>query len=523
MAELGLSSQGLREQIKDKGLLSVFQTLKTASEGNSEAFERVFGNIRALKGIMDLTGASANVTAQIFDRMANTSGITSKAFEELQKSSEFKLRKGLKALQNSFTDLGAQLMDSLLPAITSILGKITSLFKAFGRLSPQTKQLAIGFAALAVVLPTILSVGGAVLAVISAMISPIGLVAVAVAGLILYFDDIANAFVVFKNAVKYNVLHVLIRINEFFEKYLFRPLRTAAKLFNQFLDDGFGADFGSTIDDFFKEGEDISKEAGKKLAENYVKQWEETSKERFDGSLKKVGSYLKNKVSGLLSGAGVGAPTGVSTPKMPSGPAKSPFDAARMPQVSAAVLNTSKSFNELNKQIVNSQTFSEKLGQFFMQFEPQVNHLAMAVGGTLMSSFQTLAQGGNFFDSLIQGLKRLIIQLAAAAAAAAVLFVLTGGGSAGGSSLGSFKTIFSSLSGLPKFANGGIVSGPTLGLMGEYTGARSNPEVIAPLDKLKGMIGQGEQNVRVGGEFRLQGQDLVVALQRAEKNRSRLL
>jgi len=76
---------------------------------------------------------------------------------------------------------------------------------------------------------------------------------------------------------------------------------------------------------------------------------------------------------------------------------------------------------------------------------------------------------------------------------------------------------------VPKFANGGIVSGPTLGLMGEYSGARSNPEVIAPLDKLKGMIGQQGQTVHVGGEFRLQGQDLVVALQRAEKNRSRLL
>ena len=35
------------------------------------------------------------------------------------------------------------------------------------------------------------------------------------------------------------------------------------------------------------------------------------------------------------------------------------------------------------------------------------------------------------------------------------------------------------------FAKGGIVSSPTLGLVGEYSGARANPEVIAPLDKLK--------------------------------------
>jgi hypothetical protein len=34
--------------------------------------------------------------------------------------------------------------------------------------------------------------------------------------------------------------------------------------------------------------------------------------------------------------------------------------------------------------------------------------------------------------------------------------------------------------------------------------------------------GKQAQQVNVGGEFRIQGQDLVVALQRAERNRSRL-
>ena len=82
---------------------------------------------------------------------------------------------------------------------------------------------------------------------------------------------------------------------------------------------------------------------------------------------------------------------------------------------------------------------------------------------------------------------------------------------------------FSGGGGVQPFANGGIVSGPTLGLIGEYSGARSNPEVVAPLDKLKGMIGQQGQNVNVGGEFRIQGQDLVVALQRAERNRKRIV
>ena len=65
----------------------------------------------------------------------------------------------------------------------------------------------------------------------------------------------------------------------------------------------------------------------------------------------------------------------------------------------------------------------------------------------------------------------------------------------------------SQLKSIGVFAKGGIAYGPTLGLFGEYAGASTNPEVVAPLDKLRSMIGgQG-----AGGtvEFRMRGRDLV--------------
>ncbi|QDP47616.1 MAG: putative tape measure protein [Prokaryotic dsDNA virus sp.] len=77
---------------------------------------------------------------------------------------------------------------------------------------------------------------------------------------------------------------------------------------------------------------------------------------------------------------------------------------------------------------------------------------------------------------------------------------------------------------IPSFAKGGIVSAPTLALVGDNTGAgRGNPEVIAPLNKLQGMIdAKSNQQINVGGEFRLEGQDLVLALQRAGRERNRI-
>ena len=70
------------------------------------------------------------------------------------------------------------------------------------------------------------------------------------------------------------------------------------------------------------------------------------------------------------------------------------------------------------------------------------------------------------------------------------------------------------------FADGGIVSGPTLGLVGEYAGAKNNPEVIAPLDKLKSMIGDsGGGRVAVYG--RLQGSDINISGERGKLKQNR--
>ena len=498
MKELGLSSQGLRQQIKDEGLLSVLETLRQASERNSGAFERVFGNVRALRGILDLTGKGAAVTAEIFQRMANTSGVTAAAFDELQKSSEFKLRKGLIQLKNSFTDLGGVLMESLMPMLQNVMGFLQDLFLAFNRLDPTTKQLVIGFTAFAAVLPTILTVLGSLGTVLAALYSPITLVAAAIGIVVLYFDDIANATVLFKNAIKFNVLRVLIRVEEFFKKYIFLPLQTAGLLFTEFKDNLLGGDFSGILDAAFEQGEQISKDAGKKLADSYVDEWEKNVEQRFDGTVSTLLKKIQGQVSSVFEGVGVTTPGG------------------RKPVQALNVKTTGSNFGQITAAAVQITDLTNKM----QNASDVTKQLANSVGDTLMNSFMALADGGNFFDSIIQGLKKLLVRLVAAAAAAAVLSALLPGAAA---NLGGVKGIFSSLSGLQTFANGGIISGPTLGLMGEYSGARSNPEVVSPLDKLKGMIGQTGQNVNVGGEFRIQGQDLVVALQRAERNRKRIL
>ena len=153
--------------------------------------------------------------------------------------------------------------------------------------------------------------------------------------------------------------------------------------------------------------------------------------------------------------------------------------------------------------------------------------------GPLAGAFETMMQTGEFsFKAIIKSLGQVIAKLMAAIAAAAILAVVisiaTGGAAGGGKS---FATAFSGLMsgkgmfpGLTPRAKGGIFTGPSAALIGEYPGARNNPEVVAPLDKLKSLIGDSGAGSSGGFtgqlETRISGNDLVILMNRANKNRN---
>lgn len=87
--------------------------------------------------------------------------------------------------------------------------------------------------------------------------------------------------------------------------------------------------------------------------------------------------------------------------------------------------------------------------------------------------------------------------------------------------LASVASIIAALTNIPTptaFANGGVVSGPTYALVGEYAGASNNPEVIAPLSKLREYITPASSNHQ-GGEvaFKIEGRTLVGLLNKEAK------
>lgn len=109
-------------------------------------------------------------------------------------------------------------------------------------------------------------------------------------------------------------------------------------------------------------------------------------------------------------------------------------------------------------------------------------------------------------QNLLNGLK---LSFGTPAGLPAALAMIAGGGLLKGLA----GSLFSQT---PKFANGGIVYGPTMGIMGEYAGARSNPEVIAPLSKLRDML-DGGGNASVIPSIKIAGEDLYISFSRFKK------
>lgn len=68
---------------------------------------------------------------------------------------------------------------------------------------------------------------------------------------------------------------------------------------------------------------------------------------------------------------------------------------------------------------------------------------------------------------------------------------------------------------VPQFANGGVVNGPTMGVLGEA----NKSEAIIPLDRLEAMMGGAGGDIIP--EVKLRGQDIIVAFKRAERRQGR--
>ncbi len=493
----------------------------------------------------------------------------------------------MNGVRNSLTEVGGTILTAVLPHIQKFTSFVQGLIQSFMNLNPQTQSLIMGLTAIAAALPAILSVAGALATALGAILSPAGLVVAALAAVATIvvqnwgavkktLVDVANYFIdlyneslafrliiegfvaLFKTIFDAGVALVNGLINQFkiaanFIKGLFsnvgKIVQGAFTLKPSMIKEGLAGINDVLVDGVTETAENVKgvfSDIGTAGADNFTEAFEKgmrnskiahVTEEGLQEGIDNVVSSIKSKVSGIFSGGGGGGATATSGTTSTGGgegdptfssvfgtPEDETFDPNAVDFIDVDFEEQEAALDGLIKKMKETKAVNEVLGQgiqdaFGAMGQSIVQNLGLADGafGAFLSSFITNAM--QFIAVSLAQSMGLAVQGAAQSAAAGtlaafVLPALIAGATAAIS--GAFKKV-------PKFAKGGIVSTPTLGMFGEYAGARQNPEVVAPLDRLTSMIEpRGAQQVDVGGSFQLRGQDLVVALQRAETNRGRI-
>jgi TP901 family phage tail tape measure protein len=525
---MGLSMKDVQNSLADKGLIATLEMLQQGLIQTGQDASSIFPNIRALKGFLDLTGAGLETNKQIFHSLTNAIGATNEAMGINAESASFKMTKSLNEMKGSLLEVGSVLLEMLVPVVTKLGNFLRGASDAFKELDQGTKEM-------------IITIGG-IVAAVGPMLLFIGKIVSVFGQLAPLLPVIATGFRLLTAAMMANpIIAVATAIV---------ALGTAIYAYTQSQKDAL-ADV-NTIEEVEAEIAKKRKkyfEENKKLAEGYGGQ---TKK-----NIQVLGDELKaleDKRDALIALAQTTTPTTAPTTSgvvLPTEETKESSEETRaaveMVGGSLQAFNTIKvknPFDGVSTAMVSSaDVVSTAVGGVDEKMQ-RLQETAYLVGGEVANAMNNLAAGAigalglakNGLEGFIGGLLQVAAQAISAFLGQAIAAAIAGAniaasftGAAAIFTQPAFMAqmvggVLAAFAAIPKFADGGIVSGPTMGLMGEYPGAKSNPEVIAPLNKLQSMIGnKGPSNVNVGGEFVMRGSDLVVVLDRANKNRNRLI
>ena len=651
---LGMTFEDLEKSVAEEGLMGTLTGLQDRIKGTGVRMKDLFPNVRAIKGILDLTGSGVETNKQIFESLNNTLGATDDAFQKTSQSASFKFAQGMATMKNALMEIGQNILPAVVNAVTKLSNFIKGLTDSFKNLSPQTQNIILTLTGILAAAGPLLIIFGKLMAGISALgpilgiaatgfrllttamiANPILAVAAAIAAVVLALRSYKKA----QNeatAASIGKLDIL-QVNEELKssetelaeleakrsrislgayKQGKKRLEESISLLKErkgvleqqaeleskevetaTTDAGVGTepitvditpvvnpeDAQAAADKLKQLQSDINsalvtndREAYKKRRADAVAHYDALIKDENTSSQQRLALIIakaakvkeiddaekerkkqveqdklneeRNQQQKLLAAKQqIADATNASEEEQKAleierirakyeelrllaaennlltAEQQAAFDAAQLEAEAAVYEQKKANFLGFTMEMQTATDLMNKIGS-------QVENSFGMIGSSITDMFGGAQSAtGAFIGTLAKDALKIVGHNLKVAMSNAITGATESGKSFGPASAFVLPALIAGATALigksfSKFADGGIVSGPTMGLVGEYPGARSNPEVIAPLNKLQGMIGGvgGGGNVNVTGSVRVDGQDLLIAIERANETAGRI-
>jgi len=446
---------------------------------------------------------------EVLQSFSQEGGFAAGAMERLSETASGKFSTALDNLKLA----GAALAEDLLPVVKNLIDDFTAFTQRIQKLSPESKELALQILAVAAAV-------GPVLAVLPSVLT--GFKAVRIAFLALNSAMLTNPFAVVATGIAL-VVTGFIALNS---KTL--DAATAVEKLAQANKDLTLQEQKRNVEKAIADQQALvdllksEKEAKDKIAEKFggkaIKEQREANQALQDANaeLLKMQEMLAEVDTGMQKVA-TSTADAASTITTTMQRAKGATMEALTPLTPKGNKPVIQGLQEMGTAVKDIAT---KAAESLARTRQEMQSFGLQMANSFQSVFSQIIEGTfNFRESMVSMLKQVLAKALALIAVFALLSAVTGpvgGGFA--QSVGGLKGFMSTGFNIPKFADGGIVSGPTMAMVGEYSGAANNPEVIAPLDKLQSMM--GGQAVQVTGK--ISGRDILLTSERNAIDRNRV-
>ena len=139
--DMKTSSEELRKTIREKGLLAALLDLKELTAEYGETIvAKVFGNVRALTGVLDILGENLTENIEIFDKMSKSAGDMERAYAITADTLKMKYAKELAKLKVSQIEFGEVIAKAFLPILQDLIGRVEQVTKWFSALSEEEQK-----------------------------------------------------------------------------------------------------------------------------------------------------------------------------------------------------------------------------------------------------------------------------------------------------------------------------------------------------------------------------------------------